>query len=70
MEKRLNSSPSQGDIHGFESRWGHQITYLESPSCGSFLFLDKNANNLKNILVLLSFLFFCWKILRARYIFY
>ena len=26
MEKRLNSSPSQGDIHGFESRWGHQST--------------------------------------------
>ena len=23
MEKWLNSSPSQGDIHGFESRWGH-----------------------------------------------
>lgn len=29
MEKWLNSSPSQGDIHGFESRWDHQM--LEPP---------------------------------------
>ena len=25
MEKRLNSYPSQGYIHGFESRMGHHI---------------------------------------------
>ena len=25
MEKRLNSLPSQGNIHGFESRLGHQL---------------------------------------------
>ena len=31
MEKWLNSSPSQGDIHGFESRWGHQTGLYANP---------------------------------------
>ena len=32
MEKWLNSSPSQGDIHGFESRWDHQAElYTNTP---------------------------------------
>ena len=30
MEKWLNSSPSQGDIHGFESRWGHQTDCIRT----------------------------------------
>ena len=31
MEKWLNSSPSQGDIHGFESRWGHHSELNTKP---------------------------------------
>ena len=31
MEKWLNSSPSQGDIHGFESRWDHQTGLYANP---------------------------------------
>ena len=44
MEKWLNSSPSQGDIHGFESRWGHQSKKTPTIYCWFFIFIPENVD--------------------------
>lgn len=33
----VNTSPSQGDIHGFEPRAGHQIDFLGHSLCPLFI---------------------------------